>query len=613
MLRIPLSIHILFLGFAPCMSMAQQLQLRTTFWRPDGVVFAVAVDSVNNIAYLGGDFTQLTNPLPPFNTTARQRLAAIDLNTGAPTAWNPGADGQVLALAVNGNEVFVGGQQVQCGGASRPNLSVISRTTGLATNWVPQVANGYVRAFAVSNGTLYFTGQFLSVGGQQRLGAAAFDLTTTALTDWAPVANDLIRALVVQNGTVYMGGAFTEVNGVGRERAASVDAQFGQNSTWAPVVSGGIGVIAMARIGTTIYLGGDFSSINGQARAFAGAVTTGGSLTAWNPAPQNMVNGLCPFSGGVALSGAIGSYGSLNVVDPTAGAVVGWTGMTDQVFALVATASKLVAGGSFNAVNNYPVTKLAVFDPPAPNVALAISVRLDGPYDSGTGLMRDDLRSAGLLPYTEPYSALGYTYTGGGDQGVISTTLMNAAGSNALVDWVVVELRSSSNSAQVVSSRRALVRRSGSVVDLNGQQTLTIPAASGNYHVAIRHRNHLGVMSAAPIALSGTNTANVTFTFPSFVTYGAEARKQVGSTMVLWAGDVTGNGQIKYTGSGNDRDPILTAVGSTTPNATIAGYLRSDVNLDGLVKYTGSGNDRDPILLNVGSTTPNLVRLQQLP
>jgi hypothetical protein len=29
--------------------------------------------------------------------------------------------------------------------------------------------------------------------------------------------------------------------------------------------------------------------------------------------------------------------------------------------------------------------------------------------------------------------------------------------------------------------------------------------------------------------------------------------------------------------------------------------------------YAGIGNDRDPILVNVGSTTPNNVRTQQVP
>ena len=42
-------------------------------------------------------------------------------------------------------------------------------------------------------------------------------------------------------------------------------------------------------------------------------------------------------------------------------------------------------------------------------------------------------------------------------------------------------------------------------------------------------------------------------------------------------------------------------------------YTTRDVNMDSQVKYTGSGTDRDPILVNVGSTTPNNVRVQQLP
>jgi hypothetical protein len=37
------------------------------------------------------------------------------------------------------------------------------------------------------------------------------------------------------------------------------------------------------------------------------------------------------------------------------------------------------------------------------------------------------------------------------------------------------------------------------------------------------------------------------------------------------------------------------------------------VNLSGQVKYTGTANDRDPILVNVGSTTPNNTRVRQLP
>ena len=83
--------------------------------------------------------------------------------------------------------------------------------------------------------------------------------------------------------------------------------------------------------------------------------------------------------------------------------------------------------------------------------------------------------------------------------------------------------------------------------------------------------------------------------------------------MVLWAGDATGNGQIKYAGSGNDRDAILTRIGGTVPTNVTNGYYPEDVNLNGQVKYAGAQNDRDPILVNIGGTVPTAVRTEQLP
>jgi hypothetical protein len=140
-------------------------------------------------------------------------------------------------------------------------------------------------------------------------------------------------------------------------------------------------------------------------------------------------------------------------------------------------------------------------------------------------------------------------------------------------------------------------------------------ATAGSYYVAVQHRNHLGVMTLNPMTLGNTPMA-IDLTQTSTSTYGTNARKSVSGAFpaqVLWAGDVTYNGQVKYTGGGNDRDPVLITVGSTTPNTSANAYSTRDVNLNGQVKYTGSSNDRDPILLNVGSATPNNVRSEQLP
>ena len=52
-----------------------------------------------------------------------------------------------------------------------------------------------------------------------------------------------------------------------------------------------------------------------------------------------------------------------------------------------------------------------------------------------------------------------------------------------------------------------------------------------------------------------------------------------------WAGNTVRNTNIKYTGSSNDRDPILVRVGSTTPNNVVSGYYIEDVTLNGSVQY----------------------------
>ena len=56
------------------------------------------------------------------------------------------------------------------------------------------------------------------------------------------------------------------------------------------------------------------------------------------------------------------------------------------------------------------------------------------------------------------------------------------------------------------------------------------------------------------------------------------------------------------------------AIGGSTPTNTVSNvYSPLDVNLDGVIKYIGTNNDRDVILTTVGGSTPNNTRMQQLP
>lgn len=244
----------------------------------------------------------------------------------------------------------------------------------------------------------------------------------------------------------------------------------------------------------------------------------------------------------------------------------------------------------------------------APTAVVAPRLFLEGPFVSAQQLMRDDLRIAGLIPLNEPYTALGYDLSG-----PQSTTpaVLAVTGNNAIVDWVVVELRSTSTPFSVVEARAALVQRDGDVVAVDGVSPVGFCVPPGNYRVAVRHRNHLGSMTSTNRNLGSTATT-VNFTNTAMGTHGTEARKVIGNTAVLWTGNVVTDDVLKYTGTSNDRDAILGIVGGVS-TGTFSGYHIGDVNLDGTVRYTGSGNDRDPILVNVGGGTPTNTRVEQVP
>ncbi|MBP6390878.1 MAG: hypothetical protein KA352_08280 [Flavobacteriales bacterium] len=252
------------------------------------------------------------------------------------------------------------------------------------------------------------------------------------------------------------------------------------------------------------------------------------------------------------------------------------------------------------------------------NCAALVSAKvfLEGPYSSGTGLMNAALRSLGTFPLTDPYPALGYVHTGSGNGGSVLPAVIAAGGNDAIVDWVLLELRDPTALSTVVSSRSALVQSDGDVVELDGVSPVAFSVPFGNYHLAIRHRNHLGIMKDAAIPLSAA-PATVDFTTAATICYGTNARKNIAGVVpveVLWAGDVNFNKQLKYAGSANDRDPLLTAIGGTVPTNTLNGqYRKEDINMNGQVKYAGSANDRDILLQNIGGSVPTAVRNAQLP
>ncbi len=134
-------------------------------------------------------------------------------------------------------------------------------------------------------------------------------------------------------------------------------------------------------------------------------------------------------------------------------------------------------------------------------VEVAPKVFLQGPLVAS--LMDDDLRTSNLIPLAEPYTGLGTAPPSLNPNAMTTSGVLVNAGNDAIVDWVIVELRDAAMPAIIISSKAALLQRDGDVVDEDGVSAVKfVGVSAGMYHVAICHRNHLGVMTGAAVMLN---------------------------------------------------------------------------------------------------------------
>jgi uncharacterized repeat protein (TIGR01451 family) len=268
---------------------------------------------------------------------------------------------------------------------------------------------------------------------------------------------------------------------------------------------------------------------------------------------------------------------------------------------------------------------------PEPVVKLLAKVRLQGSlFGNENQLMRDDLRSQGLIPATEPYSA--YANFDHVNNLVTETiadpgTVFADYGDNSIVDWVFVELRSASNPGLVVATRSGFVQRDADIVDLDGVSPLCFrQVIEGEYYVAVRHRNHLGTMTAATVTMTEMGTL-VDFTDTNLDLYNTPPTSPISNLdgleqvtvngqYALWGGNANVNNSVIFAGQQNDIATIFNEVDGAAGNIfrsqafIFAGYNEGDINMDGNTIFAGQNNDINPVFENVDGHPRNILRSQ---
>jgi hypothetical protein len=195
------------------------------------------------------------------------------------------------------------------------------------------------------------------------------------------------------------------------------------------------------------------------------------------------------------------------------------------------------------------------------NVRVRGKAYLQGPFNNN--LMATNLTQGSFLPISQPYNQPPWNYNGNESFG--------SGPNSTMVDWVLVELRNASNPSQIVARRAAILKNDGLLLEPNGTEGVHFTNVDpGSYYIAIHHRNHLAIMSAAPVELSLTSTI-YDFTNAINKAYGQDPMVELGTGRYgMFATDGNADGIVNT----SDRDDIW-----LMQNGNM-GYLEGDFNMN---------------------------------
>jgi uncharacterized delta-60 repeat protein len=186
----------------------------------NGSVLALAVQSDGKIV-AGGDFTTLGGG--GIGTTTRNKIGRLYIDDSIDATFDPGADATVYSLAGQPDgKLLVGGLFGALGGGgtgatNRSHLGRLNADGSLDTSFNPGTTGVVVRAIVVQpDEKILISGEFTMVGGTPRSNIARLNADGTLDLSFNPGANDAVRAMALQpDGKILVAGAFTMLGGGG--------------------------------------------------------------------------------------------------------------------------------------------------------------------------------------------------------------------------------------------------------------------------------------------------------------------------------------------------------------------------------------------------------------
>ncbi|MBN2001487.1 hypothetical protein JW935_28345 [candidate division KSB1 bacterium] len=209
-------------------------------------------------------------------------------------------------------------------------------------------------------------------------------------------------------------------------------------------------------------------------------------------------------------------------------------------------------------------------------ILASIKTQLQGPFLSAEAGMRKDLAQKGVVPLVAPYPL---------------AARVAVSVPDSVVDWILLELKTTPQGA-AVAQQSFFIKPDGRISEPDGRTTeiafYNIPV--GNYYVTVRHRNHIGAMSAIPVTLYTSDPVLYDFTAAESNYYGTGGCVNINGSGIwgLWAGDTDQTGTVDEADGG-----VVWNLRNNT------GYLNGDTDMNGVV----NARDRNLVYGNRGKTS----------
>jgi hypothetical protein len=378
-------------------------------WRLNGGAARTVVLS-GGVAYIGGDFTSVTNGS---TTLVRQHFVAINEANGQPTSLVADTNGTVNTVAVVGNKLYLGGSFTTVtsptNSLARKNIARVDLATDTVDSYQLDADDiVWDMWFQTSAQRLYVSGDFKNLGSAPRVRVAALDATSgTMIGAFAPTPDRRVSSVAAFGNVVYLGGRLKNVNGQPKLNLAAVDASSGSllnNITFDGVqapdpvtTTSDILDLDVSPDGNTLFVG-----IGGQHFNIVGAwPATGGTRLWWHgfDASDHLdgdVQGIV-YDDGRLYFGFHGGYNGdttkrLMVVDVASGCLdPNFSPSTNGIAGVVDVAADsgvLAAVGDFNGVSGVTLGGVALFPrsaPPPPPVTCSSTTTTTSQPTTTTG------------------------------------------------------------------------------------------------------------------------------------------------------------------------------------------------------------------------------------